>query len=106
GGVPSRCGREELRGGELENLRQENYFLAPIDLTDAELAALQTSFYLLEGQFAYAEPLRLALQNLALGRAQHQIDPGPKTARVELLGSVYTPEIAQRLAQLEQAIRT
>ena len=31
-------------------------------------AALQTAFYLLEGKFAYAEPLRLALQNLALGR--------------------------------------
>jgi len=103
-GVPITSGRDEFTGEELYNLRQENYFLPPIDLTDAELAALQTSFYLLEGQFAYAEPLRLALQNLALGRAQHQIDPGPKTARVELLGSVYTPEISQRLAKLEQAI--
>ena len=36
--------------------------------TDDELAALQTCLYLLEGKFAYAEPLRLALQNLALGR--------------------------------------
>ncbi|MDX6533055.1 MAG: proteasome accessory factor [Gaiellales bacterium] len=103
-GVPITSGRDEFTGEELYNLRQEQYFLPPIDLTDAELAALQTSFYLLEGQFAYAEPLRLALQNLALGRAQHQIDPGPKTATVELLGSVYTPEIAQRLAKLEQAI--
>src|SRR6478736_73784 len=88
---------------ELYNLRQEHYFLPPIDLTDAELAALQTSFYLLEGQFAYAEPLRLALQNLALGRA-NTADPGPKTATIDLLGSVYTPEISQRLAKLEQAI--
>jgi proteasome accessory factor BC len=103
-GVPITSGRDEFTGEELYNLRQEQYFLPPIDLTDAELAALQTSFYLLEGQFAYAEPLRLALQNLALGRAQHQIDPGPKTATVDLLGSVYTPEIAQRLAKLEQAI--
>jgi predicted DNA-binding transcriptional regulator YafY len=103
-GVPITSGRDEFTGEELYNLRQEHYFLPPIDLTDAELAALQTSFYLLEGQFAYAEPLRLALQNLALGRAQHQIDPGPKTATVELLGSVYTPEISQRLAKLEQAI--
>ncbi len=103
-GVPITSGRDEFTGEELYNLRQEHYFLPPINLTDDELAALQTSFYLLEGQFAYAEPLRLALQNLALGRAQHQIDPGPKTASIELLGSVYTPEIAQRLAKLEQAI--
>src|SRR5206468_785583 len=69
-----------------------------------ELAALQTSFYLLEGQFAYAEPLRLALQNLALGRAWPGTDPGPKTAPVELLAPLYTDEIAARLAKLEQAI--
>ncbi len=103
-GVPITSGRDEFTGEELYNLRQEHYFLPPIDLTDDELAALQMSFYLLEGQFAYAEPLRLALQNLALGRAQHQIDPGPKTASIELLGSVYTADIAQRLAKLEQAI--
>jgi proteasome accessory factor C len=102
-GVPITSGRDEFTGEELYNLRQEHYFLPPIDLTDAELAALQTSFYLLEGQFAYAEPLRLALQNLALGRA-HAVDPGPNTAKVDLLGTVYTPEIAQRLAKLEQAI--
>src|SRR5690349_16667641 len=70
----------------------------------ADRAALQTSLHLLEGQFAYAEPLRLALQNLALGRADARLDPGPKTATVELLGSRYTPEVATRLAKLEQAI--
>jgi len=102
-GVPITSGRDEFTGEELYNLRQEHYFLPPIDLTDAELAALQTSFYLLEGQFAYAEPLRLALQNLALGRA-NTADPGPKTATIDLLGSVYTPEVSQRLAKLEQAI--
>src|SRR6188472_1631360 len=48
---------------------QENYSLArgafhlpPIEFTDAELAALQTALSLLDGEFAYAEPLRLALQ--------------------------------------------
>ena len=102
-GVPITSGRDEFTGEELYNLRQEHYFLPPIDLTDAELAALQTSFYLLEGQFAYAEPLRLALQNLALGRAD-RADPGPQTAQIDLLGSAYTPEISQRLAKLEQAI--
>ena len=103
-GIPIASGRDEFTSEELYSLREEQYFLPPIELTDDELAALQTSFYLLEGQFAYAEPLRLALQNLALGRAWPGTDPGPKTAPVELLAPLYTDEIAARLAKLEQAI--
>jgi proteasome accessory factor BC len=103
-GVPIASARDEFTSEELYSLREEHYFLPPVELTDSELAALQTSFYLLEGQFAYAEPLRLALQNLALGRAWPVTDPGPKTATVELLGASYTNEVAQRLAKLEQAI--
>jgi len=103
-GVPIASVRDEFTSEELYSLREEHYFLPPVELTDPELAALQTSFYLLEGQFAYAEPLRLALQNLALGRAWPVADPGPKTATVELLGPSYTSEVAQRLAKLEQAI--
>ena len=71
-GVPLHSQRDEFTGEELYTLRSENYFLPKLELTDDELAALQTCFYLLEGKFAYAEPLRLALQNLALGRP----DPG------------------------------
>src|SRR5919197_1525709 len=67
-GVPLQSQRDEFTGEELYTLREEHYFLPPLELTDDELAALQTSFYMLEGKFAYAEPLRLALQNLALGR--------------------------------------
>ena len=67
-GVPLQSQRDEFTGEELYTLRSEQYFLPPLELRDDELAALQTSLYLLEGQFAYAEPLRLALQNLALGR--------------------------------------
>ena len=103
-GVPIASVRDEFTSEELYSLREEHYFLPSVELTDSELAALQTSFYLLEGQFAYAEPLRLALQNLALGRAWPAADPGPKTATVELLGPSYTSEVAQRLAKLEQAI--
>ena len=103
-GVPIASVRDEFTSEELYSLREEQYFLPPVELTDSELAALQTSFYLLEGQFADAEPLRLALQNLALGRAWPVADPGPKTATVELLGPSYTSEVAQRLAKLEQAI--
>ena len=103
-GVPISSGRDEITGEELYNLREEQYFLPPIDFSDDELSAMLNCFGMLDGQFAYAEPLRLALQNLALGRAQPQLDPGPKTARVELLGTDYTPQIAQRLAKLELAI--
>jgi hypothetical protein len=61
--------RDEFTGEELYTLRSEHYFLDRLDLDDDELAALQTALYYLEGKFAYAEPFRLALQNLALGRA-------------------------------------
>src|SRR5207248_1998891 len=67
-GVPLHSQRDEFTGEELYTLRSEQYFLPQLELEDEELAALQTAFYLLEGKFAYAEPLRLALQNLALGR--------------------------------------
>jgi hypothetical protein len=67
-GVPLQSQRDEFTGEELYTLRSENYFLDKLELDDDELAALQTALYLLEGKFAYAEPLRLALQNLALGR--------------------------------------
>ena len=67
-GVPLHSQRDEFTGEELYTLRSENYFLDKLELDNDELAALQTALYMLEGTFAYAEPLRLALQNLALGR--------------------------------------
>ena len=87
-GVPIASVRDEFTGGGALHPARGALLPAAVELTDSELAALQTSFYLLEGQFAYAEPLRLALQNLALGRAWPAADPGPKTATVELLGRV------------------
>src|SRR5574339_991920 len=67
-GVPLTSQRDEFTGEELYTLRSENYFLDELELDNDELAALQTALYMLEGTFAYSEPLRLALQNLALGR--------------------------------------
>jgi len=66
--VPLQSQRDEFTGEELYTLRSEHYFLDRLELDDDELAALQTALYYLEGKFAYAEPFRLALQNLALGR--------------------------------------
>src|SRR3982074_2521077 len=68
-GVPLDSQRDAHTGEVLYTLRSERYFLPPLELDDDEFAALQTSLYLLEGSFAYFEPLRLALQNLALARS-------------------------------------
>src|SRR5213596_2892318 len=96
--------RDEFTGEELYTLRSEQYFLPKLELEDEELAALQTAFYLLEGKFAYAEPLRLALQNLALGRPGFADAPTETAGRVEVLDPDYSPETPGRLAKLENAI--
>jgi predicted DNA-binding transcriptional regulator YafY len=104
-GVPLQSQRDEFTGEELYTLRSERYFLPALELTDDELAALQTCFYLLEGKFAYAEPLRLALQNLALGRpALADEAPSGTAVRVEMRDPDYSPEMPGRLAKLETAI--
>src|ERR671922_1873628 len=103
-GVPLQSQRDEFTGEELYTLRSENYFLPQLDLKDDELAALQTALYLLEGKFAYAEPLRLALQNLALGRPGFVEAPTATAGRVEVLDPDYSPEMPGRLAKLEGAI--
>jgi proteasome accessory factor C len=103
-GVPLQSQRDEFTGEELYTLRSENYFLDHLELDDDELAALQTALYLLEGQFAYAEPLRLALQNLALGRPGFGESASETAVRVEMLDPDYSPEMPGRLGKLEGAI--
>jgi predicted DNA-binding transcriptional regulator YafY len=103
-GVPLHSQRDEYTGEELYTMRSEAYFLPQLDLKDDELAALQTALYLLEGKFAYAEPLRLALQNLALGRPGFAEAPTETALRVEVLDPEYSAELAGRLGKLEGAI--
>jgi proteasome accessory factor C len=103
-GVPLHSQRDEFTGEELYTLRSDEYFLPQLELEDEELAALQTALYLLEGQFAYAEPLRLALQNLALGRPGFVDAPSEAARSVEVLDPDYSPEMPGRLAKLEGAI--
>jgi proteasome accessory factor C len=103
-GVPLQSQRDEFTGEELYTLRTEQYILPRLELEDEELAALQTALYLLEGQFAYAEPLRLALQNLALGRPGFAEAPTETAGRVEVRDPDYSPEMPGRLAKLEGAI--
>ncbi|HEY7197945.1 MAG TPA: WYL domain-containing protein [Gaiellaceae bacterium] len=101
-GVPLHSQRDEFTGEELYTLRSEQYFLPALQLEDDELAALQTALHLLDGRFAYAEPLRLALQNLALGRG------GPlestREAAVQVRDPEYSEEMSGRLTKLEGAI--
>ncbi|HEY2939151.1 MAG TPA: WYL domain-containing protein [Gaiellaceae bacterium] len=103
-GVPLHSQRDEYTGEELYTMRSDRYFLPALELTDDELAALQTCFYLLEGKFAYAEPLRLALQNLALGRPGFAEAPTQTAMRVEVLDPEYSTEMQGRLGKLEAAI--
>src|SRR4029077_9088889 len=72
---------------EQENysLRPENFHLPPIAFSDEELAALQTALSLLDGEFAYAEPLRLALQQITWGR------PSPLRAPEQRSGAPRLP---------------
>src|SRR5262245_1555329 len=103
-GVPLHSQRDEFTGEELYTLRSENYFLDRLELDDDELAALQTALYYLEGKFAYAEPLRLALQNLALGRPGFSDVSTDTAERVRVNAPDYSPELAGRLSKLEAAI--
>ena len=103
-GVPLASQRDEFTGEELYTLRSENYFLDRLDLSHEELAALQTALYYLEGKFAYAEPLRLALQNLALGRPGFAQMSTATAERVRVNAPDYSPELAGRLSKIEAAI--
>ncbi len=104
-GIPLHSQRDEFTGEELYTLRSERYFLPALDLKNEELAALQTAFSLLDGKFAYAEPLRLALQNLALGRPGFADAPTATAARVEIVDHDYSlPGMPAKLSKLEVAI--
>src|SRR5213076_1262998 len=65
-------GTEGYYEAENYSLPPENFYLAPIKFKDDELAALRTALHLLDGQFAYAEPFRLALQQLSWGKRSEE----------------------------------
>ena len=91
---------------EQENysLRPENFHLPPIAFTDGELASLQFALNLLDGEFAYAEPLRLALQQISWGRPSPLSTPGQGTLALGITGSAGGHDLSQRLAKVETAI--
>ena len=89
---------------ELYALPPENYYLPPIEFTDGELAALRTALGLLDGEFAYAEPLRLALQQVSWGRPSPLQEGDSTSIDVKLAPSAGGRELSQRLAKIETAI--
>lgn len=90
---------------ELYSLPPENFYLPPIEFSDDELAALRTSLSLLtEGEFAYAEPLRLALQQVAWGHPNPLADPDNTPVSMAKFPASSSRELTQRLARIETAI--
>ena len=90
---------------------QENYSLAPeafhlpaIEFTDDERAALQTALTLLDGEFAYAEPLRLALQQITWGRPSPFDSAAQRSVALGMSASAGGAELSARLAKIDTAI--
>ncbi|HUZ29536.1 MAG TPA: WYL domain-containing protein [Solirubrobacteraceae bacterium] len=95
---------EGLVEQETYSLPPENFHLPAIEFSDGELAALQTALHLLDGEFAYAEPLRLALQQISWGRPSPLSSPEQQTVALGITGSPGGHEISGRLAKIETAI--
>jgi predicted DNA-binding transcriptional regulator YafY len=91
---------------EQENysLRPEHFHLPPIEFSDEEHAALQTALQLLGGEFAYAEPLRLALQQITWGRPSPLRAPEQRSVALGITASAGGHELSARLAKIETAI--
>jgi predicted DNA-binding transcriptional regulator YafY len=91
---------------EQENysLRPENFHLPAIEFSDSELAALATALSLLDGEFAYAEPLRLALQQITWGRPSPLAAPDQQGVALGITASAGGHELSQSLAKIETAI--
>jgi proteasome accessory factor BC len=91
---------------EAENysLPPQNFYLPSIQFTDEELGALRTALSLLDGEFAYAEPLRLALQQLSWGKPSPLSAPENRQVALGVTAGAGGRELSQRLAKVETAI--
>ncbi len=91
---------------EAENytLPPENFYLPAIEFTDEELGALRTALSLLDGEFAYAEPLRLALQQLSWGKPSPLRAPEQRSVALAVPAAAGGRELSQRLSKVETAI--
>ncbi len=90
---------------ELYSLPPENFYLPAIKFSDNELAALRTALSLLtEGGFAYAEPLRLALQQVAWGHPNPLSEAERAPVEMAMTASAGGRDLSQRLSKIETAI--
>jgi proteasome accessory factor BC len=91
---------------EAENysLPPENFYLPAIEFTDEELGALRMSLSLLDGEFAYAEPLRLALQQLSWGKPSPLDAPEELPVALAVTAGAGGRDLSQRLSKVETAI--
>lgn len=90
---------------ELYSLPPENFYLDPIRFSDDELAALSTALMLLtDGGFAYAEPLRLALQQVAWGHPNPLAEGERAPVEMAMTASAGGRDLSQRLSKIETAI--
>ena len=89
---------------ETYTLPPENFYLPAIEFSDTELSALRTALSLLDGEFAYAEPLRLALQQLSWGKPSPLSAPEQQSVKLAMTASPGGRELSQRLSKIETAI--
>ena len=91
---------------EAENysLPPENFYLPAIEFTDEQLGALRMSLHLLDGEFAYAEPLRLALQQLTWGKPTPLEAPEERSVTLAVTPGAGGRDVSQRLSKIETAI--
>jgi proteasome accessory factor C len=90
---------------ELYSLPPENFYLDAIKFSDDELAAMSTALMLLsEGEFAYAEPLRLALQQVAWGHPNPLKEGERAPVEMAMTASAGGRDLSQRLSKIETAI--
>jgi proteasome accessory factor C len=91
---------------EAENysLPPENFYLPAIEFTDRELGSLRTALSLLDGEFAYAEPLRLALQQLSWGKPNPIDAPEQRSVALAVTAGAGGRDLSARLSKVETAI--
>ena len=91
---------------EAENysLPPENFYLPAIEFSDSELGAMRTALSLLDGEFAYAEPLRLALQQLSWGKPSPLAAPEQRSVALGVTAAAGGRDLSQRLSKIETAI--
>lgn len=89
--------------GEAYFLPEENYLLLDLSFTAAETRTLRVVLALLNGRFAYARPLRLALAGLAPGTAGSPPEDDDRMS-VELAPDEEAQQWGELLSQLDDAV--